>query len=90
MVVSLGTSGTLFGKSSVPILDPSGAVAPFCDATGAWLPLLCTLNCTKVLEEVRVCFCAWWWGGGGAGSRDAQRHALGSMSTWISQSLYTK
>lgn len=53
MVVSLGTSGTLFGRSSVPILDPSGVVAPFCDASGAWLPLLCTLNCTKVLEEVR-------------------------------------
>jgi xylulokinase len=53
VVVSLGTSGTLFGKSDTPILDPSGIICPFCDATGGWLPLLCTLNCTRVPEEVR-------------------------------------
>ena len=51
-VMSLGTSGTLFGLSTKPILDPSGAVSPFCDATGSWLPLLCTMNCTTVTEEV--------------------------------------
>eukprot|EP00877_Chromochloris_zofingiensis_P014117 jgi/Chrzof1/895/Cz01g32300.t1 len=56
MVVSLGTSGTLFGKSATPIIDPSCEVCPFCDATGAWLPLVCTLNCTKVAEEVRQSF----------------------------------
>ena len=54
-VMSLGTSGTLFGLSTKPILDPSGAVSPFCDATGSWLPLLCTMNCTTVTEEVRHC-----------------------------------
>ena len=53
-VMSLGTSGTLFGLSSKPVLDPSGAVSPFCDATGSWLPLLCTMNCTTVTEEVRI------------------------------------
>ncbi len=53
MVVSLGTSGTLFGYSSKPIVDPTGAVAPFCDSTGGWLPLVCTQNCTTVVEEVR-------------------------------------
>lgn len=53
MVISLGTSGTLFGKSATPILDASGAVCPFCDATGAWLPLVCTLNCTVPAQEVR-------------------------------------
>ncbi len=52
LVVSLGTSGTLFAKSPTPLLDPSGVICPFADATGAWLPLLCTLNCTKVVEEV--------------------------------------
>ncbi len=52
-VMSLGTSGTLFGLSTKPVLDPSGAVSPFCDATGSWLPLLCTMNCTTVTEEVR-------------------------------------
>ena len=56
MVVSLGTSGTLFGKSDIPIMDPSGVICPFCDATGGWLPLLCTLNCTRVAEEVREAF----------------------------------
>lgn len=40
MVVSLGTSGTLFGVSAAPIVDASGTIAPFCDATGAWLPLV--------------------------------------------------
>ncbi|GLI65452.1 hypothetical protein VaNZ11_008833, partial [Volvox africanus] len=55
-VVSLGTSGTIFAKSPIPILDPTGVICPFCDATGAYLPLLCTLNCTRVLEEVREAF----------------------------------
>ena len=53
-VMSLGTSGTLFGLSTKPVLDPSGAVSPFCDATGSWLPLLCTMNCTTVTEEVSL------------------------------------
>jgi xylulokinase len=35
IVVSLGTSGTVFGPSDTPVVDPSGLVAPFCDATGA-------------------------------------------------------
>lgn len=51
---SLGTSGTLFGVSNSPVIDPSGTVAPFCDSTGRWLPLLCTQNCTLVLEEARA------------------------------------
>ncbi|GLC33181.1 hypothetical protein PLESTF_000150600 [Pleodorina starrii] len=55
-VMSLGTSGTIFAKSPTPILDPTGVICPFCDATGAYLPLLCTLNCTRVLEEVREGF----------------------------------
>eukprot|EP00878_Enallax_costatus_P004137 GHUV01004366.1.p1 GENE.GHUV01004366.1~~GHUV01004366.1.p1 ORF type:complete len:482 (+),score=108.10 GHUV01004366.1:309-1754(+) len=55
-VVSLGTSATLFGVSDKPILDPTCAICPFCDATGAWLPLICTLNCTKPAEEVTSAF----------------------------------
>jgi xylulokinase len=58
-VVSLGTSGTLFGPLAAcppPAVVASGAVAPFCDATGGWLPLLCTLNCTLPAEEVRAAF----------------------------------
>ena len=52
-VASLGTSGTLFGASGAPVVDPSGGIAPFCDATGQWLPLLCTMNCTLVPGEAR-------------------------------------
>ena len=53
VVVSLGTSGTVYGVSDQPTADPSGAVAGFADATGRFLPLACTLNATKVTEAVR-------------------------------------
>jgi xylulokinase len=49
-VVSLGTSGTVFARSSVPPLDPSGIVAGFADLTGVFLPLVCTLNAARVLD----------------------------------------
>lgn len=41
LVVSLGTSGTLFCPSNTPIMDVEGRIAPFCDATGE-LPSPCT------------------------------------------------
>lgn len=49
VVVSLGTSGTVFAVTEHPTADPSGAVAGFCDATGRYLPLVCTLNAARVL-----------------------------------------
>ncbi|SFQ25776.1 xylulokinase [Amycolatopsis arida] len=49
VVVSLGTSGTVFGTSPHPARDPSGLVAGFADATGRFLPLACTLNAARVL-----------------------------------------
>jgi xylulokinase len=52
-VVSIGTSGTVFGVSDHPSADPTGAVAGFADATGRYLPLVCTLNAAKVLDAVR-------------------------------------
>lgn len=55
-VLSLGTSGTAFAYSSRPVVDPEGLVAAFCDSTGAWMPLLCTMNVTGVTEEVRNAF----------------------------------
>ena len=55
-VVSLGTSGTAFAYSSRPVIDPEGLIAGFCDSTGAWMPLLCTMNVTGVTEEVRAAF----------------------------------
>jgi xylulokinase len=52
-VLSLGTSGTAFAYSERPVIDPEGAIAAFCDSTGAWMPLLCTMNVTGVTEQVR-------------------------------------
>lgn len=43
-VVSLGTSGTVFVRSEAQTHEPTGTVAGFADATGAFLPLVCTLN----------------------------------------------
>lgn len=50
VVISIGTSGTVFAVSDSPSADPSGLVAGFADATGNYLPLACTLNATRVLD----------------------------------------
>ncbi|MDQ0633634.1 xylulokinase [Arthrobacter pascens] len=50
VVLSLGTSGTVFAVSSAPAADASGLVAGFADATGNYLPLACTLNATRVFD----------------------------------------
>jgi xylulokinase len=50
VVVSLGTSGTAFAVSDTPTHDPSGAVAGFADATGRFLPLVCTLNAARIFD----------------------------------------
>lgn len=50
VVISLGTSGTAFAVSDTPTHDSSGAVAGFADATGRFLPLVCTLNAARVLD----------------------------------------
>jgi D-xylulose kinase len=55
-VLSLGTSTTVFAHASRPIVDPEGLIAAFCDSSGGWLPLLCVMNATGVLEEVRAAF----------------------------------
>ncbi len=52
VVCSLGTSATIFHHRAHPSVDPEGLVAPFCDASGGWLPLLCVMNVTGVVEEV--------------------------------------
>ena len=49
VVVSLGTSGTAFAVSRTPARDATGFVAGFADATGHFLPLVCTLNAARVL-----------------------------------------
>ncbi|WP_138416698.1 xylulokinase [Sinomonas gamaensis] len=50
VVVSIGTSGTVFAVAVQPTSDPSGLVAGFADATGHYLPLACTLNASRVLD----------------------------------------
>jgi xylulokinase len=50
VVVSLGTSGTVFAVSETPAADASGLVAGFADAAGHYLPLVCTLNATRIFD----------------------------------------
>lgn len=52
VAVSIGTSGTVFAVSDRPTVDATGAVAGFADASGRYLPLVCTLNATKVTDAV--------------------------------------
>jgi xylulokinase len=50
VAVSLGTSGTAFARSARPTTDETGLVAGFADATGGYLPLVCTLNAARVMS----------------------------------------
>jgi xylulokinase len=50
VAISVGTSGTVYAVSAQPTADASGAVAGFADATGRFLPLVCTLNATRVTD----------------------------------------
>ena len=50
VVVSIGTSGTVFAVSEHPVTDASGTVAGFADAAGFHLPLVATLNAARVLD----------------------------------------
>src|SRR4051812_25169889 len=50
LVISIGTSGVLCAVSDAPTADASGLVAGFADATGRFLPLVCTLNAARVLD----------------------------------------
>ncbi|HTN59899.1 MAG TPA: xylulokinase [Protaetiibacter sp.] len=51
VVVSIGTSGTVFAVTDKPVADETGAVAGFADASGAFLPLVATLNAARVLDR---------------------------------------
>ncbi|GAB3268084.1 xylulokinase [Sinomonas notoginsengisoli] len=50
VVVSIGTSGTVFAVAGHATSDASGLVAGFADAAGHYLPLVCTLNASHVLD----------------------------------------
>jgi len=68
VAVSLGTSGTAFAVADQQSHDPSGIVAGFADATGRFLPLVCTLNAARVIEAAARM--------AGAGLADIDRLAL--------------
>ena len=52
LAISIGTSGTVYAVADRPTTDTSGAVAGFADATGRYLPLVCTMNATRVTDAV--------------------------------------
>ncbi|WP_375481466.1 xylulokinase [uncultured Jatrophihabitans sp.] len=51
VIASVGTSGVVSAVSETPTADPTGIVAGFADATGRFLPLVCTLNAARVLSS---------------------------------------
>jgi xylulokinase len=50
VAISIGTSGTVYTVSNASVTDPKGYVAGFADATGRYLPLVCTLNGMRVID----------------------------------------
>lgn len=56
LVMSFGTSGTLFGYSEKCIADDKERLAAFISSSGGYLPLLCTMNCTVASEQIRDLF----------------------------------
>ncbi|TFC32061.1 xylulokinase [Cryobacterium sp. TMT2-18-3] len=54
VIVSIGTSGTVFAVTNQPTADATGTVAGFADASGLSLPLVATLNAARVLDAVRL------------------------------------
>jgi xylulokinase len=52
VVVSIGTSGTVFAVSASRTVDSSGTVAGFADADGGFLPIVVTLNAARVLDAI--------------------------------------
>ncbi|MFT4211815.1 MAG: xylulokinase [Microbacterium sp.] len=52
VVVSIGTSGTVFAVAAERTIDETGTVAGFADADGRFLPIVVTLNAARVLDAV--------------------------------------
>ena len=51
VIISIGTSGTVFAVSDTPARDETGTVAGFADASGVYLPLVATLNAARILDS---------------------------------------
>jgi xylulokinase len=52
--VSLGTSGVVAVVANKQSNDASGLIAGFADCTGNFLPLVCTLNASRVLDAIKA------------------------------------
>jgi xylulokinase len=52
VIVSIGTSGTVFAVTDTPSIDLSGTVAGFADASGRYLPIVTTLNAARILVSI--------------------------------------
>lgn len=52
VVISIGTSGTVFAVTGTPSADTTGTVAGFADASGLFLPLVATMNAARVLDSI--------------------------------------
>lgn len=50
VVYSFGTSGVVFGTQVDSVQDPQGHVNGVADCLGGYLPLVCTLNASRVLD----------------------------------------
>ncbi|WP_300266109.1 xylulokinase [Microbacterium sp.] len=49
---SLGTSGVAIATTPDPVKDVTGAIDGVANVTGGYLPLVCTLNATKVTDTI--------------------------------------
>ncbi|UCR87893.1 xylulokinase [Mycetocola spongiae] len=67
VVVSIGTSGTVFAVTESQPSDPSGTVAGFASASGEFLPLIATLNAARILDSI-------------AGLLGVDHHELGELA----------
>lgn len=52
-VISLGTSGTIYGVTPVGVRDVTGRINGYADATGLYMPMVTTLNAAKVTDTFR-------------------------------------
>ena len=52
-VMSIGTSGTVYGVSEAAVHDGSGAINGYADATERFMPMVTTLNAAKVTDSFR-------------------------------------
>jgi xylulokinase len=50
VILSIGTSGVASAVAPAQSADASGTIAGFADATGRFLPLVCTLNAARVFD----------------------------------------